>query len=39
MEAKRGSRGSAPFMLNLSSRWVSGTYHAPGAALPGKRPQ
>jgi len=39
MEAKRGSRGLAPFMLNLSSRWVSGTHHARGAALPGERPQ
>jgi len=39
MGAKRESTGVAPFMLNLSSRWVSGTHHAPGAALPGKRPQ
>jgi hypothetical protein len=38
VEAKRGSCGLAPFMFNLSSRYVSGTHHALGAALPGKRP-
>jgi len=39
MKAEKGSRGLAPFMLNLSSRLVSGSHHALGAAPPGERPQ